>query len=92
MINTTKTVDSTIQQINVVQNLPPIPNDKVGGRLKHFWKKFEGIGASHYTINLLKYGLTLQFVQKPPLVNNPIILDSYENNKEKIKALRTVLE
>ncbi len=64
----------------------------MGGRLKHFWKEWEILGASHYTINLLKYGLTLQFVKPPPLVNNPIFLDSYQNNKEKRKALKIALE
>jgi hypothetical protein len=85
--NNTKTSDCLLVGGVVVNPAQPI-SIKVGGRLQHFWKKWEEMGASSYVVNILRHGLTLEFKEAPPLVNIPVFMDSYQSNPEKQTALK----
>ena len=78
--------------VNVPHLAPPKPSIKVGGRLQHFWREWEAQGASPYIVNILKEGLKLEFVSKPPLSPTPIVMESYEGDAIRRLALKTALE
>lgn len=73
---------------------PLLENQKVGGRLCRFWKRWQMIDASPWTLKTLREGVSLKFKedQMPPLSKTPIFMDSYENNEEKRGALFRAME
>lgn len=78
-----------------IRSAPPLPeNEKVGGRLAKFWRRWQKIDASPWVINTLKNGVSLQFIDNilPPLSSSPIFMDSYQQNPEKRQALFLAVE
>ena len=52
----------------------------VGGRLQFFWTRWQKLGASPYTVKMLREGYRLPFLAgHPPLSRIPLILSSYAN-------------
>lgn len=60
---------------------------KVGCRLSDFWRVWRDKGASPRIVNILRFGLMLNFWSKPPLARTPLIISDYKNTEKK-KALR----
>ncbi len=64
----------------------------MGGRLQNYWKQWKQIGASDYVVNILRYGLTLEFKEPPPMTKIPQIKESYQNDPISRKALEEAVE
>ena len=54
----------------------PLPDYPVGGRLRHFWERWQQMGAHDWVVSILRRGYNLQFRQKPPLSDHPTIQSS----------------
>ena len=50
------------------------------------------MGASPYVVNILKHGLTLEFLDDPPLSSRPVFLDSYKGDRIRSAALQQAVE
>ena len=86
------TFDSLISKTHQrVLSLPsfPTPSEQelpVGGRLSHFWKRWEDLGLDKWIVSILKEGYKISFQEIPPLSRQPI-LDSKETAPFKIPLL-----
>ena len=60
----------TAQSVHTAQTLKAqeLP---VGGRLSHFWRVWEALGAKESIVRILRDGLKWEFIQKPPLRSKP---------------------
>ncbi len=63
ILQTTKKeiVEGITLPMEITPTLPKIITMIVGGQLQNYWKQWEQIGASDYVVNILRYGLTLEF-------------------------------
>jgi hypothetical protein len=74
-------VTTTITATKSFDGLP------VGGRLQRFWRIWELGGANPVIVSMLRWGLTLTFLNPPPLVRVPMVMESYRGNPLKHAAL-----
>ena len=49
-----------------------VGQEPVGGRLAHYWKNWQTIGADYYVVEVLRKGMRIQFQEPPPLTNSPV--------------------
>jgi hypothetical protein len=72
--------------------LLPLPNIPVGGRLQHFHLEWSKWGVNPYIVNIIQHGLTLEFIEKPPLSTVPIFMESYQGDRIRHKALQAAVQ
>lgn len=53
----------------------PLPTVPVGGRLNKFLHQWEKITTDSLVLSIIRGGLTLQFKDRPPLSNTPVVLN-----------------
>lgn len=77
----------------VQSHLPtPFP---VGGRLHHFWRKWEQLGLDPWAVNVLRDGYYISFHTNPPLTTVPLVkTESKDPHKQALLAqeIQTLLD
>jgi hypothetical protein len=58
--------ENPIEHGEKVRNLMMFPKIPVGGRLTHFFPKWEKITKKKWVLSVIKEGYKLEFLQKPP--------------------------
>ena len=59
-----------------LQDLP------VGGRLHHFWESWKSLGAANAVVEMLRWGIKMEFWQMPPIVDLPILATDSNSKRE----------
>ena len=64
----------------------------IGARLSRFWKRWEMLGASSYTVRLLRSGLKLVWLQHRPPINIKPMVISHSKQPDKLQIMRSHMD